>query len=340
MMKPGNDYKTNNHENVWFTSSITSVTKLGKAFDAVSTTFRLFCQHLGAYFIINLIFPIAFFISISVGMFFWVELLSAYSSLKTALITSNNHNDDYNDIGNIPSSYNNNNYYYTNNNSYKSSANTKVSSEGDMTLPLATFFLTMVLMIAILIIPTLTCTGATIRATAEIYAGKTPQAWSCLKVGFKQVCRLLCCGCLMMIPLTILILIGGVFIWLIVTFGMTTTTITSSTTPTYMNEDNNTYDSYTISAVGWILLFTLVPLWIGLYSFIMLPFQMAPPSLVIENRHMTVCNVITRAWTLSNGGRWTIFFASFMLSIFNQVIGMLPLVNLIWVFIAFPIPTM
>jgi hypothetical protein len=72
--------------------------------------------------------------------------------------------------------------------------------------------------------------------------------------------------------------------------------------------------------------------------YVMIPFQMAPPSLVLER--ISVTGVVQRAWELSSGRRCTIFLATFMLGLINFIMSLIPFVNFFWHVLALPLTSM
>ncbi|CAB9497475.1 expressed unknown protein [Seminavis robusta] len=163
--------------------------------------------------------------------------------------------------------------------------------------------------------------AAIIRATAEVYCGEQPRLGSAVRLGIRNICRLYCFGFVLLVPLVGMALLGSALAVLVI--GM-------------MQQSDKA-----IHSVGIVLALALFPVWSIAYFYVMIPFQMAPPSLVLE-RSTTVAGVVGRVWELSRGRRCTIFpctifSATFLLATTNFLAGLIPLVNLFWNLLSLPL---
>ena len=159
--------------------------------------------------------------------------------------------------------------------------------------------------------------AAMIRATAEIYVGEKPQFGAVLQVGVRNIFRLFCFGFVLLVPLVGMLLLGIAMASLV------------------MPQQSS---NGSLSTTGKVLLAVLLPIWFAIWTYIMIPFQMAQPSLVLE--HTTVIGVVTRTWELASGQRLTIFLATSMLFCISFVMGLVPFVSVLWHVFAMPLSSM
>lgn len=174
-----------------------------------------------------------------------------------------------------------------------------------------------VLLVCILVPFCMMIVAATIRATAEIYVGEKPQLGAVLQVGVRNICRLCCFGFVLCVPLLGMVLVGGAMALLVI--------------------PQQTSDG-SLSTTGKVLVAVLFPIWYAFWTYIMIPFQMAQPSLILEPT--TVLGVVTRTWELASGQRCTIFLATTMLTCINLLMGLIPFVSFLWHIFAMPLASM
>jgi hypothetical protein len=163
-------------------------------------------------------------------------------------------------------------------------------------------------------------TGATIRGTAEIYAGQEPQLLPCLNEGFRRACTLFLFGCILFGDIVGVSLVFGIV------FGIFSV----------------------IGGKGLHVFVTVISIsvYIFVYFYVLIAFQMTPPSIVLERK--SAVDAMQRSWELVHGNRCYVFCTIFLLMLVGMVIGLFSnllgpvgslVIHVAWMIIATPLGT-
>ena len=164
-------------------------------------------------------------------------------------------------------------------------------------------------------------TGATIRGTAEIYAGQEPQLLLCLKEGFRRACTLFLFGCILF----------GAIIGASLAFGILF----------------GVFSLIGGQGLHSILTVISVAVYIFVYFYVLIAFQMTPPSIVLERKNAV--DAMQRSWELVHGNRCYVFCAVFLLMVVGFCVGLLSqffghygstVIHIAWMIIATPFGSM
>lgn len=181
-------------------------------------------------------------------------------------------------------------------------------------------------LVAFLILTPLWCvvslvgTGAMIRGTAEVYAGETPKLLPCLQEGFRRACTLFQFGLMLFLGLFVASFVLGIVFGILSIFA-----------------GENAH----------ILVMVLsIPVSFFMTFYVMISFQMTPPTIVLERR--TAYEAMERSWALMDGSRCYVFCALLLLMVVGVVVGLIagilgPLglaLHFGWAVIATPLGTM
>lgn len=179
----------------------------------------------------------------------------------------------------------------------------------------------------VLVVVSVICKGATIRATAEIYAKKQPKLLPCLREGRNHGCTIFFLSMILVIGFFSIVLIAGAVIGLLLVL---------------MGFDVNDPNSFTDRQVGIIVLVTVLASFLYICGGIAV--YITSPSIVLENK--PAWGGMKRTWELVACSHCYVFCTIFAVMFLNFVVGLIgnalfgnagPFIGNAWQIVATPV---